>query len=142
MKITPLRSRVGVRSGFTLLELTIVIMVVLMFLGMTFVGVTGWKRGADRAGCVLNIRHMQMAVRGYSNSNGLLPGENTTALSPPVSLAGELVGSGGFLPQSPVCPGNGSYTLGGDTIPQIGTLYMRCSLEGTQGHVPDDHGTW
>jgi prepilin-type N-terminal cleavage/methylation domain-containing protein len=32
-------------SGMTLLELTIVITVLLLFLGMTYIGVRAWKRG-------------------------------------------------------------------------------------------------
>ena len=126
----------------TLLELSVVIVVVLLFLGMTFIGVKGWKRGADRAGCVLNIRHMQQAVRGYSTSNSLFPGDDTAAMSSPAVLADEIVGPGKFIPQSPSCPGRGVYSFGGNVIPQIGSLYMSCSLEASDGHAPQEFDSW
>jgi hypothetical protein len=91
---------------------------------------------------VFNIRHVQQAMRGFSNSNSLLPGDDTSTLSPPVTLSGELIGPGKFIPESPECPGNGLYSMGGNAIPELGTLYMTCSLEGPEGHVPEGYDGW
>jgi hypothetical protein len=109
---------------------------------MTFIGVSGWKRGANRAECVMNIRHMQLAVRGYSNAHSLKPGEDTSMSSTPVILAAELVGPGRFAPRVPDCPGRGIYSLGGNSIPEIGSLYMSCSLGASDGHVPAEYDSW
>lgn len=127
--------------GLTLIELTLVIVILLLFLGMTWVAVAAWKGGADRSACILNIRHMQLAVRGYSNAQSLNPGDDTSLQSPSVVLQDELVGAGKFLGQSPQCPAGGSYTLGGNEIPAIGTLYMSCSL-GSEGHAPENYASW
>ncbi len=130
------------RRGTTLIELTIIIIVLFAFLSMSFIGVRVWKEGSDRAGCVINIRHMQQAVRGFQNTRNLLPGDDTTSLSPPLTLNNELVGTGKFLPTQPACPGNGVYTMTGNTIPAIGTLYMTCSLAASKGHEPSEYDTW
>lgn len=130
------------RPGLTLIELTVIILVFMAFLSMIFIGVGAWKRGSDRSGCILNIRHVQMAVRGYANTNQLQPGDNTFLLSPPVDLEDTLIGVGSFIPSEPQCPGNGLYTLGGDNIPPLGSLYMSCSLEASDGHVPEKYGSW
>ena len=122
----------------TLLELTIVIVVVLLFLGMTWIGASVWKTGSDRANCVINIRQVQMAVRGYANNNNLLPGADIS----PVNLTSQVIGPDTFLPNTPDCPGNGTYTMGGNTVPTVGTLYMTCSLSATEQHVPADFGSW
>lgn len=126
----------------TLVELSIVILILLLFLGMTWIGVRAWKRGADRANCVINIRHVQMAVRGYANSNGIDPGTDTGLLAPPVVLTSQIVGPGSFIPNLPECPGNGVYTMAGNMVPQLGTLYMTCSLAGSHKHVPENFATW
>ena len=63
-------------------------------------------------------------------------------MSPPVNLAGELIGPRKFVSVAPLCPGQGAYTLGGNKVPALGTLYMTCSLDTTDGHVPDEFATW
>ena len=128
--------------GVTLIELSVIIIVLFAFIAMTFIGVRAWKRGADRAECILNIRHIQMAVRGYANTNNLAPGTDVGLMSPPVSLPNELIGPGKFLPTSPLCPANGLYATEGNNIPPLGTLYMTCSLAGSDGHEPANYRQW
>lgn len=127
--------------GLTLIELTLVMVILILFLGMTWVAVAAWKGGADRSACILNIRHMQLAVRGYANSQSLNPGDDTSARVPSVVLQNELVGVGKYVVNAPRCPAGGTYTMGGNTIPAIGTLYMSCSLGGN-GHVPEEYDSW
>ena len=52
------------KSGMTLLELTVVILVLLSLISILFIGARAWKKGSDRAGCIMNIRNVQQAVRG------------------------------------------------------------------------------
>ena len=129
------------RRGMTLIELTMVILVLIALIGLLFVGARGWRNGTDRARCILNIRQMQMSVRAYSSSHGYEPGTDLATLAPPVNLFGELVGIGKYVPELPRCPGNGIYQFNGDVVPDIGTLYMTCSLA-DQGHVPDSISHW
>lgn len=120
----------------TLLELTVVILVLLSLISILFIGARAWKRGSDRAGCILQIRNVQQAVRSYSNLNGYNPGATVSGLKTLV------IGSGKFVEKTPACPGSGSYTFLGDTIPNVGSLYMTCSLATPESHVPGSYLEW
>ncbi|MBK1827046.1 hypothetical protein [Haloferula rosea] len=125
-------------KGMTLLELTVVILVLLSLISILFIGARAWKKGSDRAGCIMNIRNAQQAVRSYANMYNIPNGTNTQV------PAGELVGAGKFLETAPVCPAGGSYTdlTGAITPPAVGTLAMTCSLATSENHVPDDLQGW
>jgi prepilin-type N-terminal cleavage/methylation domain-containing protein len=58
------------KSGMTLLELTVVILVLLSLISILFVGARAWKKGSDRAANIMNIRNCNQAVRGYQNMYG------------------------------------------------------------------------
>jgi len=62
------------KRGVTLLELTVVILVLLSLIGILFVGVNAWKRGSDRSQAVLTMRNAQQAVRGIQNTFQAAPG--------------------------------------------------------------------
>lgn len=126
----------------TLIELSVVILVLLVLIGMTFIGVQAWKRSADRAACIMNLRAAQQAVRAYSNMNKLSPGDGTSEFVPPIELPKELFGSGRFLERVPYCPGGGTYTFNGDEIPLVGSFYMSCSLADSDRHEPASHSEW
>jgi len=106
-------------KGMTLLEMTVVILVLLSLIGILFTGARAWIRGSDKAGCIINIRQVQIAVRSYQNLNGLADGNA-------LDIASTLIGSSNFIESAPVCPSNGSYTYA-TTIPTTGTLAMTCS---------------
>lgn len=130
------------REGFTLVELSIVIIVLLVFLSMLFIGARAWKRGSDRAGCIMNIRQMQMAVRAYSNTNSLESGDYLSLLGPAGVPGSAIIGPDNFIESLSTCPGMGLYTLHGNTVPEVGDLYMTCSLSSTDRHEPEFHATW
>jgi len=54
----------------------------------------------------------------------------------------KLIGLGKFIDQAPTCAGDGGYKYLGDQIPDIGTLYIECSLAGSDQHEPDDLTGW
>ena len=122
------------KSGMTLLELTVVILVLLSLISVLFIGARAWKRGADRAACILNIRNVQNAVRSYANLNNKNIGDTITD--------GAIIGSGKFVEKNPTCPGQGTYTINVGTVPGIGTLAMTCSLSTSEEHVPSDISAW
>ena len=126
----------------TLLELSIIILVLLTFISLMFVGARAWKRGSDRAACIMNIRQVQLAVRSYANTENLEEGTDTRLLSPPVILADALIGPENFVSRLPYCPGDGLYILGGNEIPTRGSLYMTCTVALSDGHVPANFGSW
>jgi len=117
----------------TLLELTVVILVLLSLITILFIGARAWKRGSDRAICIINIHQVQKGVRSYSNLYGFSPGGNAPGLE------GQVIGMGRFVETTPTCPGGGTYTTGGDTIPEMGFLYMECDIT---EHVPEVTSDW
>ena len=54
-------------AGMTLLELTVVILVLLSLISILFIGARAWKKGSDRSANIMNIRNCQQAMRGEQN---------------------------------------------------------------------------
>lgn len=59
------------KSGMTLLELTVVILVLLSLISILFVGARAWKKGSDRSANIMNLRNCQQAMRGEENMKTL-----------------------------------------------------------------------
>ena len=106
------------------------IFAIMMLATLLMSSARAWMRGSDRAMCIMNIQAVQKGVRGYANMTGVGPGENVSGLE------SKVVGAGQFFMEIPECPAKGSYTLDGDLVPEIGTLYMTCSLSLAEGHEP------
>jgi hypothetical protein len=127
-------------SGVTILELTVVIAVLLSLVLILFIAARTWKRGSDRAMCILNIQNVQKGVRGYSNLYGILEGGTV------LNLKNQVIGMGRFMEMPPICPSNGTYaygqTSGVDVIPPLGVLYLKCDLEVPNGHVLTNPDEW
>lgn len=149
MKIQP-SPRAMSKRGLTLIELTVVILVLLSLIVVLFIGARGWKQGTDRAGCILKIRAMQMATRSYQNLYGFNPGSLPYASGGTQFIAQHLLEKG-YIKQGQydnatgdeLCPSNGTYsTPFPDTFPLVGNLYMTCSLSDTQNHIPQTYADW
>lgn len=124
-------------KGMTLLELTVVILVLLSLISVLFIGARAWKKGSDRAACILNIRNFQQAVRSYANMNGKNPGDTVPAFNTTI------VGAGLFMETSPTCPGGGTYTgLTDTTIPAVGTVALVCDFADGPAHTPENTAAW
>jgi len=127
-------------AGMTLLELTVVILVLLSLISVLFVGARAWKKGSDRAACVLNIRNAQQAVRGYANMNNINEGGSFTE--------SEVFGEGKVMNNTVAglkCPQNGAgaYSAAASgTVPNVGVLYLACSAEESDSHVPTEFSNW
>lgn len=134
MKLKPATRRRSRPSGLTLIELTVVILVLLALISVLFIGARAWKRGSDRAACIINIRNAQQAVRSFQNLRGRNDGSA-------INFNTDLVGIGNFIETFPVCPGGGTYTPA-TTIPTLGTLALPCSLATSDQHVPDQFAGW
>ena len=124
----------------TLLEMTVVILVLMTLISTLFFGAQAWKRGSDRALCIIHIQAVQKGVRSYANLYAFNPG----ATAP--GLQSQVIGLGKFVESAPSCPGNGTYsygqTHGNDVIPPMGELYLKCTLETSNQHVPSNTGEW
>ncbi len=123
-------------AGVTLLEATLVLLVLLSLVGILFGGTRAWREGSEKTLCILNLHKVQQAVRGYSNLEGKLPGEEVAGL--PLRIFGH----DRFIEELPVCAGGGLYEYGGDRIPLLGELYMNCSLAESREHRPVDPVDW
>ena len=67
------------KAGMTLLELTVVILVLLSLISILFVGARAWKKGSDRSANIMNIRNTQQAMRGEENMKTLSAGDPFTS---------------------------------------------------------------
>ena len=106
------------KSGMTLLELTVVILVLLSLISILFIGARAWKKGSDRAANILNIRNVQQAIRGHANMRSLVIGDTLAAT--------DIVGTGKYL-NAPTPPNSDIQYLPGNyaaVVPGIGTLYL------------------
>jgi len=147
MKLTNTRS-IKSAKGMTLLELTVVILVLLSLISILFVGARAWKKGADKAASVMVIRNTQQAVRSFANMHGLNPNDTPTALhgdfaTGESTLKDALFGAEKFMTQDPTDaafkhpagPTYG-YTAAAPTIiPPIGTLFITTTI----GDTPSDY---
>lgn len=130
----------GRHNGMTLLEMTVVILVILSLISILFVGARAWKKGSDRTLCIMNIRNVQQGVRAYSNLYGFSAGGNAP------DLKSKIVGLGRYVEIDPACPSTGTYafggTLGENTIPNYGELYMECDKKTSDEHLPNEFSNW
>jgi type II secretory pathway pseudopilin PulG len=121
-------------KGMTLLEMTVVILVLIALITTLFAGARAWVRGSNRSTCVINIRLVQQAVRSHQNINALSVGAS-------LDIPGNLTGPDKFIQATSVCPAGGTYTYA-TTIPPLGTLAMTCSLAVSEEHVPMGYAGW
>ena len=131
---SPRHLQKALKKGMSLLELTVVILVLLSLMTLLMIGTSTWKRGADRSACILNIRNTQNAVRAYQNVRGVPEGSL-------INIPTQVMGPGGFLEIIPECPGGGIYTPL-DHIPYEGELAITCNLAPNQAHVPNSYSDW
>ena len=133
MKLTNTQSTKR-KAGMTLIELTVVILVLLSLIAILFVGANAWKKGSDRAACIMNIRNIQQAVRGHQNMANKTTSDDITKA--------DIVGSGGYLETDPTCPSGGTYTWVAK-YPAVGTPVASCATNATTlNHVPNSVTGW
>jgi type II secretory pathway pseudopilin PulG len=104
--------------GTTLLELSVVIAVILLLVGVTFVGINAWRNSSNSAACVLNLSSIQKAVRSYQNINNLNVGDALTS--------DKIIGAGLLLEVGPQCPQTKTDYTYGKTVPATGAAYGTC----------------
>jgi prepilin-type N-terminal cleavage/methylation domain-containing protein len=115
------------QRGTTLIELSVVIAVILLLVGVLFIGVTAWKNGANKAAVMVQLSSIQKAVRGWENLNPAgLPAvvEGTTPLTPATA---SFVGATGFFATWPVDPNGVAYTNLG-VVPTAGIPYSTSTV--------------
>jgi prepilin-type N-terminal cleavage/methylation domain-containing protein len=116
------------QRGTTLIELSVVIAVILLLVGVLFIGVTAWKAGANKAACILNIATIQKGLRGYENMNN---GADPAAIADLVTAK--------FFQAEPMCPTTNVVYGIATTAP--GTAWAVCT-DATLKHVPASVTNW
>jgi type II secretory pathway pseudopilin PulG len=119
-------NRRALQSGTTLLELSVVIAVILLLVGVTFVGINAWRNSANNAACILNLSSVQKAVRSYQNLNNLNVGDALTS--------DKIIGAGLLLEVGPNCPQTKSAYTYAATVPATGVAYATCPAK--PAHAP------
>lgn len=142
--------RVFSRSGITLIETTVVLAVLLTLLSVLFMATQSWKRGSDRAACIVTLRNIQVATRSYQNLYGYHAGGRPYTEYGTQDIARHLMEKGYI--ESPLyeiatgtksCAGGGTYQrTNPDVFPLSGVLYVNCSLAASDKHLPTNASDW
>ncbi len=138
MKPSPTRN-IEARSGMTLIELTVVILVLLSLVSILFVGAKAWKQGSDRAANVINLRNVQQAVRGHAAMNDIAQADASVT---PNIVGGAVTratifgtandGVGGYL-RFPAQVASVTYTTPSQINTATGVLYLVAAASGLEG---------
>ena len=108
------------KAGMTLLELTVVILVLLSLITILFIGARAWKKGSDRSTNLINLRNCQQAMRGHQNTRQLAFGDAFTQ----TTLEDYM--------KFPTTVATVTYTAG-TVITPTGTLWLTASADGLVG---------
>ena len=146
------------KKGLTLIELTVVIVVLLSLISVLFVGVSAWRNGANRATCIVNQRNFQQSVRAWANLNNVTVGNGIDLDSDTVNddimtllITDQFVAGTGAtasvtcpLDQSAYIPNpSGNDATDGDLVPVVGQLWYTCTnAAAPDSHVPSDLAGW
>jgi type II secretory pathway pseudopilin PulG len=139
MKLTQ-NTSIKRNSGMTLIELTVVIVVLLALIAVLFVGAQAYKKGADKAACVMIQRNVQQACRSYYNLKPVVAAGVAVELA---DIAALTAAGTDLLGSIPVCPKTGvafALTATVETTPP-GTLFAACPSIPLE-HVPTAFGSW
>jgi type II secretory pathway pseudopilin PulG len=123
--------------GMTLIEMTVVVLVLLAMTVILFIGAKAWKKGSDRSANVMNLRNVQMAMRGHATTNDIPQQESGVTGGPvphAVIFGAANDGVGGYL-RFPATIASVTYT---NPVPSqintaTGVLYLRASATGLEG---------
>lgn len=134
MKLTNKHHRTT-KFGMTLLEMTVVVLVLLSMIGILFIGAKAWKKGSDRSANIMNLRNVQLAMRGHATTNDLPQAET----GPPVVVGGAISravifgaaddGVNGYL-RFPAAIQSVTYTTPSQLNTATGVLYLVASAAG------------
>lgn len=122
----------------TLIELTVVILVLLTLISVLFIGAQAYKNAADRSACILNIRNFHQGVRAFQNTDSAAVGAAITR--------GDIVGAEKFVEVEPTCPTDAAhvdYSLVA-LYPAVGTSAVTCTTNGAtaKDHKPKTTAGW
>ncbi len=99
-------------------------LIILQLISILFVGARAWKRGSDRAACLMNQRAIVSQLSNYCAQHDLKPGD-------PIQLDEALSSE-----TKSNCPSGGQLQIA-DTMPEPGEDYVTCPHDWDFGHNLD-----
>ncbi|RBP36078.1 prepilin-type N-terminal cleavage/methylation domain-containing protein [Roseimicrobium gellanilyticum] len=107
-------------AGFTLIEISLVISLLVSLLAVIFFGLDVFRQGSDQATCRMQLASVQKAVRSHANLNNM-------KFTDPLPEDSVVFGGGSpLLAVKPECPAGGLYTWL-NAVPAIGVPYGDCT---------------
>ena len=113
-------------AGFTLIEISLVIALLLGLITVVFMGLGSYRKGADKAKCKMQLAAVQKAVRSQANMQNMTIG---FALLPAA-----VFGPGLIMETEPLCPSGGAYAWLG-AVPAMGDTYGNCDYVTGTSHI-------
>ena len=112
------------KKGFTLVEIMIVVAIIAILAAVAIPNFIKYRRNAQAASCVSNLKQIQTAKEQWMMANGAVPDDLS-------KISGS---TDKYIKQTPVCPAEGTYTIGADGVDPT------CSIGKTL--AADDKATW
>jgi len=143
------------KPGMTLIELTVVIIVLLTLISVLFFAGTAYIKASNRTACLTNQATIQKAMRGYATLNQLATASDAIAAdataSPPVAAVDAVTGAtidwatiaaAGFIGSNPTamsCPTNDKAYDPLTVVVKQGALVSPCpDISTLTDHVAND----
>ena len=116
IKFSDMRTKVSLKSGFTLVEIMIVVAIIGLLAAIAIPNLVTARKKAQRQACVSTLKAIEGAKANwaldYKKGDADVPNE------------ADLFGSDKYIEKKPTCPAGGTYNLG--TVREKPT----CSVEG------------
>ncbi len=128
------------KAGFTLVEIMIVVLIIGILLAIAIPNFVAARESARAKSCVGNLKQIDSAKQQSAMDNKL-SGTSTATFSIDGTTAStatlfQLVGAGGYVRATPVCPSAGTYT------PGLVSALPTCSVTGTAGSGYESGAKW
>lgn len=93
-----------IKSAFTLIEIMIVVLIIGILLAIAVPNFVRARESSRAKACIANLKQIDSAKEQWAMDNRISAGAGGPNMS-------TLVGTGGYIKSTPICPSNGNYTI-------------------------------